>query len=57
MPLRRGFSSERGSPRTRSSFCQDEPFHVSREITPEFVSRFVSVLLVPPPMRGSLDET
>jgi hypothetical protein len=57
IPLAAWFSSERGRPRTRSSFCHDEPFHVRREMMPEFVSRFVSVLFTPPPMRGSLDPT
>ena len=52
------FSSERGSPRTTSWLCQPfAPRRVRREITPELVSRFVWVPCVPPPVRGSLDET
>jgi hypothetical protein len=33
----------------------EDPFHVRRESTPEFVSRLVLRLFVPPPMRGSLE--
>ncbi len=47
-------SSERGSPRTRIRCRQAVPFHRSREIVPEFVSRFVSPASSPP-QRGSLD--
>jgi hypothetical protein len=57
IPLPWWFSSERGSPRTRSSLIHAEPFQVKRERIPEFVSRLVFVLLLPPPMRGSLDRT
>ena len=49
--------SERGNPRTMSSLTHVEPFHVRREMMPEFVSRFRSSPSVPPPIRGSLDPT
>jgi hypothetical protein len=59
MPLPVWFSSDRGRPRTRSSLLQVEveAFHVRRDTMPEFVSRFLSVPLGPPPIRGSLDVT
>ncbi len=62
MPLRLCFSSERGSPRTRSSFSHAPPgpVFVRREIVPELVSRLMSPaspVPTPPPVRGSLDVT
>ncbi len=56
-PLDEWFSSDRGRPRTRSSFVQLPPDLVSRDSMLEFVSRLVSVAAEPPPMRGSLDVT
>jgi hypothetical protein len=54
MPLTAWFSSERGSPRTRSTASQDEPFQVSLVRTPELVSRFFSISV---PWRASLEDT
>src|SRR4029453_6321264 len=54
-PFTEWFSSERERPRTRSSFCQEVPLQVRREIVPEFVSRPVSCPDEPAPMRGSLE--
>ena len=56
-PFTEWFSSERGRPRTRSTFCQLDPFQVSREIMLELVSRLVSAPDGPPPVRGSLEPT
>ena len=57
IPLEEWFSSDRGRPRTRSSFVHDEPLRVSRERIPELVSRLVSVPAPPPPIRGSEEPT
>src|SRR5918997_948569 len=57
MPLTEWFSSERGSPRTRSVLTHWEPFQLRREMIPELVSRLRSVPEPPAPMRGSLDPT
>jgi hypothetical protein len=56
MPFTEWFSSDLGSPRTRSFLAHDVPFQVSRVTTPEFVSRLRSPR-DPPPNLGSLDET
>src|SRR6056297_697501 len=57
IPLVEWFSSDRGRPRTSWTWSQLLPFHVSLEITPEFVSRFTSSPPPPPPMRGSDELT